>query len=86
MIYVDDAFIPDGKGRTFCHLMADTDQELEAFARRLGIPKSWKHGDHYDIVASKRQWVIGNGASSITAREMVEVRRRLRRKNQGGSK
>jgi hypothetical protein len=79
MVYIDDAFVPDGKGRTFCHLMADSSQELEAFARRLGIPQAWKHNDHYDIVAAKRQWVIRNGARPVKPEALVEIRRKLRR-------
>lgn len=82
MVYVDDAFIPHNN-KTWCHLMADTDQELEAFAHRVGLPKSWKHGDHYDLVSSQRLHVIRNGAQRVTAREMVGIRRRLRKAKTG---
>lgn len=61
-----------------CHLMADSDRELAEFAKRLGLPKSWKHGDHYDLTPSRRAKAIRFGAEPITTRAMVLIRQRLR--------
>lgn len=43
-VYVDDAFIPAKVGRIssrWCHLFADTEEELHAFAQRIGLRRSW---------------------------------------------
>jgi hypothetical protein len=48
-----------------CHLTADTFEELEAFARKLGIPPRWRHSgskEHYDLTVSWRKKAVGAGA------------------------
>ena len=43
-VYVDDARIPARVGRwdsSWSHLFADTQDELHAFAARLGLRRSW---------------------------------------------
>jgi hypothetical protein len=43
-VYVDDAFIPARVGRItsrWCHLFADTEDELHAFGERIGLRRSW---------------------------------------------
>jgi hypothetical protein len=43
-VYVDDAFIPATVGRVrgrWCHLFADTEDELHAFAQGIGLRRSW---------------------------------------------
>lgn len=44
------------------HLMAESDDELEQFARIIGLRKDWKHNDHYDISPNKRLLAIQHGA------------------------
>jgi hypothetical protein len=77
-VYVDNANIaasvPDGaKIHTsrWCHLMADTREELEAFARRLRLSPSWvqvkRSGVHYDLTAGKRRQAVSLGAVEIEA-------------------
>lgn len=78
MIYVDDAFISH-KGRTWCHLMADSDEELEAFARKVGLRPEWKHNDHYDVTRIKRLAVVKAGAIEVKPEKIVEIRQKLRR-------
>ncbi|SKM81422.1 Uncharacterised protein [Mycobacteroides abscessus subsp. massiliense] len=61
-VYVDDMRMPARVGRLqarWSHLMADTDEELHAFAARLGLKRSWhqKPGtaiSHYDVTDSRR--------------------------------
>lgn len=59
-----------------CHLTADTDEELRAFAARLGCKPAWyqrKPADpfgHFDLVASKRARAVELGAVEITSREL----------------
>jgi hypothetical protein len=43
-VYVDDAFIPATVGRVrsrWCHLFADTEDELHEFAQKIGLRRSW---------------------------------------------
>jgi len=83
-VYVDDSSIR-WRGRQWSHLIADTTEELHAFAARLGLPlvgfhrnpaRPWK--DHYDIPEAKRKAAIGLGARPITCREAAEMLRARR--------
>ena len=78
-VYVDDANIqasvPNGNRvhtSRWCHLMADTLPELEAFARRLRLSPSWlqvkRSGVHYDLTAGKRRQSVALGAVEVPAR------------------
>jgi hypothetical protein len=43
-VYIDDAFIRAKVGRftsRWCHLFADTEEELHAFAQSVGLRRSW---------------------------------------------
>lgn len=83
-VYVDDSRIR-WRGREWSHLIADTTEELHAFAARLSLDRAlfhrrparpWK--DHYDIPEAKRQVAIGRGARPITCREAVQMLRAKR--------
>jgi hypothetical protein len=83
-VYVDDSRIR-WRGRQWSHLIADTTEELHAFAARLGLRRAgfhrnperpWK--DHYDIPEAKRQVAIRRGARPITCREAAEMLRAKR--------
>jgi hypothetical protein len=55
-------------GHRWCHMWADTAEELHVFARRIGLQKSWAHlGSggflHYDLTPGKRTKAIAIGAS-----------------------
>jgi hypothetical protein len=85
-VYVDDAFVAGDWGRWSGggHLQADTPEELEAFARRLGLAPAWRQSrpgrpdrDHYDLTAWGRARAIELGALAETWREGV-LRRRAR--------
>ena len=49
-----------------CHLIADTDAELHAMARTIGVARRWYQGDHYDICLSKRAAAVAAGAVEIS--------------------
>lgn len=62
------------------HLTADTDEELHAFAARLGLRRSWhqKPGipiSHYDVTDSKRDEALRMGATPIgyLSRESMDL-------------
>ena len=83
-VYVDDSRIR-WRGREWSHLIADTTEELHAFAAHLGLERAWFHPrpgrpwkDHYDIPEVKRQMAIGRGARPITYREAAEMLRARR--------
>jgi len=80
-VYVDDlrdtsmAFIRNWPYAEACHLMADSDAELEAFARSIGLRRGWRHGDHYDLTRARRAVAVRAGAIEVTARRLVEIRK-----------
>lgn len=74
MIYVDDLFTWPPTSKRWCHMMADTDAELDAFAEKLGLKTAWKHGDHYDLSPPKRSLAVRWGAVEITRVQMVGIR------------
>jgi len=73
-VYVDDGRYRFGR-MIMCHMWADTQDELDIFARAIGLRLSWKHRDHYDIALSKRRDAIRHGAIEITQREALRFRR-----------
>jgi hypothetical protein len=85
MVYVDDAIWP-WQGRRWCHLLADTPEELHFFASRLGLHRSSYQGPpksstpHYDITGFERSRAIALGAIASDRTAIVTVLRQLRRK------
>lgn len=87
-VYVDDMQRPAKVGRfnaVWSHLLADTDEELHAFAARLGLERSWHQHpgtplSHYDVTEPKRQQAIRLGAVQIgyVSRESMDLLRRRR--------
>lgn len=83
-VYVDDLQQWPTKIRCFqagsCHLSADTLDELHAFARRLGMRRSWfqphRRMPHYDLTGARRELALQLGAIFVPA--MEQARRRLR--------
>jgi hypothetical protein len=65
-------------GAKACHLMADSDDELESFAATLGLRKTWRHGDHYDLTANKRREALIHGAIEVDSCDMVRLRKSRR--------
>lgn len=75
MVYVDD-YKGRYRGMIMSHMMADTEEELDAMADRLGLLRTWKQKHplrppHYDLSQSKRAEAIRQGAREVTARELV---------------
>lgn len=68
-VYVDDA-VTLWRGQRWAHLMADTLEELHAFAARLGMPRrafqDKTSGAHYDVTAELREHAIALGAMPIS--------------------
>lgn len=68
-VYVDDA-VTLWRGHRWAHLMADTLEELHAFAAALGMPRrafqNRSSGAHYDVTAELRERAIALGAVPIS--------------------
>lgn len=64
-VYVDDERIV-WRGRQWCHLVADSLDELHAFAQRLGLKRAWFQGNatypHYDVTVAVRAKALQQGA------------------------
>ena len=78
-VYVDEildwTLIAQARGLRhthWCHLTADTEEELHAFAARLGLRRSWYQrkgpndvGWHYDVTPNKRAQAVRLGAREV---------------------
>lgn len=73
-VYVDDMRRPARVGQInarWSHLLADTHEELVAFAAELGSRPEWiqregTHREHFDVVDGRRQRAIQLGAVPIS--------------------
>lgn len=90
-VYVDNAFIAADvsngarvlSGR-WCHMTADSRDELDAMADRIGLRRDWiQHPgtsrEHYDVTEPKRRAAVAAGAVERDWREMTVERLSLRR-------
>lgn len=84
MVYVDEIRIPTGKYVPkcfvpgYCHLTADTLDELHEFAKRIGLKQEWFQNHrvpHYDLTAYRLGMALAAGAKFIPAREQAWMRR-----------
>lgn len=81
-VYVDPA-IWRWRGTFWCHLSADTLDELHAFAQSIGLKRAWFQCPpeatypHYDMVAARRRHAVENGAIQVSSRELLVKARQL---------
>ncbi len=76
-VYVDPA-LWKWRGKVWCHMLADTEEELHVFAKRLGLKREWhqkpgRYDNHYDLTASKRETAIAMGAIPIDRKRLVQI-------------
>lgn len=64
----------------WCHLTADTEQELHEFASQLGLLRPWYQKKsardyrwHYDITPSKRSQAVHMGAKEVDRHFMGQL-------------
>ena len=85
-VYVDNARIP-WRGRHWCHLVADTLEELHSFARVLGLRRAWFQAQaslpHYDVTVETRTVALSRGAHVVDRRTLVYVGRQLKQELAG---
>lgn len=88
-VYVDDwqqrATLGPVESR-WSHLLGDSETELHAFARRLGLKREWyqehrRHRslNHYDVAEPTRLAAVELGAVPVTWREIGRLVREWRR-------
>lgn len=77
-------------GHRWCHLFADTTQELLRFADALGMRRQWfqtdRDGGHYDLNPTRRRAAVKLGAVEVTDEQAVAIWRRARAARPPGSK
>lgn len=72
-VYVDNMCAVRGKS-VMCHMVADTDEELLAMAKKIGVSPRWHQHpgtprSHFDVCLTKRRMAVQNGAVEITQRQ-----------------
>lgn len=85
-VYIDPEFLTPRsavwKWRSACHLFADTEGELDAFAPTIGLKPGWlQHRPgklrHYDLSPTKRALAVRAGAVYLDRVAAVEKIREL---------
>lgn len=90
-VYVDDMFrkatVPNGARSVtgeWCHMQADTRDELDAMADKIGLRRSWiQYPDddvkrHYDVTRPRRAAAVAAGAVEIGMLDLSRLRRKWR--------
>lgn len=75
-VYIDDMYLYDmGKfyQMKMSHMIADTEDELHALAKKIGLKRSWYQGDHYDVAKGKRDLAIKHGAVPVSLRDLARM-------------
>lgn len=68
-------------GHMWCHLIADTDDELHEFAARLGMRREWFQAPptashpHYDLTPPRRALAVKLGAHEVDGRTLAQIMR-----------
>ena len=80
-VYVDDSRLA-WRGKSWCHLVADSINELHAFAEQLGLRREWFQDrtmyPHYDVTVAVRAKALALGAQIGDKATIVGCARRLR--------
>lgn len=80
-VYVDNARIA-WRGRRWCHLVADSLDELHKFATSLGLKRGWFQDQaslpHYDVTVEVRDIALVRGARQADRRTLISCGRQLK--------
>ena len=87
-VYVDPLFKTAASRRwpyrQACHLVADSEEELREFARRLGLKPGWIQSPgvhsrvHFGLTDGMRRKAVALGAVELSRRELAELFHRQR--------
>lgn len=76
MVYVDN-MRARFRQMIMCHMIADTPQELQNMAIRVGLRLRWYQVNgrypHFDICEAKRRLAVKLGAKEVTMRQLVQI-------------
>ena len=80
-VYVDSECIR-WRGRDWCHLVADSVEELHDFAARLGLQRNWFQNrgryPHYDVTRAVRNRALRMGAVDADRETLIACCKRVR--------
>jgi len=81
-VYVDNMRAKFGR-MVMCHMLADSREELDAMADRIGVARRWIQypgtiKEHYDIALSARAKAVAAGAVEIDIRDAGKMMRERR--------
>lgn len=82
-VYVDESVWPF-RGQLYCHMLADTIEELHAMADKIGMKRAWFQSPpkirtpHYDIAPSRRALAVKYGAIEVDKYQMNEIAKKAR--------
>lgn len=80
-VYIDDCRLA-WKGKQWCHMVADTVEELHHFAQRLGLRRDWFQDrtmyPHYDITLNVKERALSMGAQLGDKKTIVACAKKLR--------
>lgn len=84
--YTDPKGVAKWVGRSWCHLYADSQEELHELAQRIGLKRAWFQDrtgfPHYDLVASKRELALKAGAVDDSDHKVMREQIRKRREKE----
>lgn len=79
--YVDKP-IWEWRGKRWCHLLADSLEELHSFAAKLGLRRDWFQDKasypHYDLTEALHAVALRQGAVAADRRQIIVAARRLK--------
>lgn len=81
-VYVDSPrFMKKGGRKRYCHLVADTFDELHSFALSIGVKRHFFHSSaswqHYDLSEELHSKALAFGAVEVSSRVIVDVSKRM---------
>lgn len=73
-VYVDAMYARYGRMR-MCHMIADSREDLDAMADKIGVARKWiqkpgTYHEHYDVAMSSRARAVAAGAVEISRHEL----------------
>lgn len=80
-VYVDFVSI-EFRGHKWCHLLADSLQELHDFAALIEVDKRLFHRNasypHYDVTLQMREAALKNGAIAASRKQIIDSAKKLK--------
>lgn len=75
-VYIDDMYAPFGRMK-MCHMVADTTEQLNAMADKIGVNRKWiQHPgtpkEHYDVSMGARAKAVAAGAIEFGMRDYAD--------------